>query len=253
MGQKSNPIGLRLQINRTWDSRWYADGGDYGRLLLEDLRIRKFIMKELPQAAISKVVIERPAKLCRVSIYAARPGVIIGKKGADIEKLRKDLSVLTAGEVHLNIVEIRKPETDAQLVAENIAQQLERRVAFRRAMKRSMQSAMRLGAKGVRINVSGRLGGAEIARMEWYREGRVPLHTLRADIDYGFTEAKTTYGIIGVKVWVFKGEVLDHDPMALDKRLATESGPAGEGGGRDRSGDRPDRGPRRDRRDQAGA
>ena len=198
MGQKSNPIGLRLQINRTWDSRWYADGADYGRLLLEDLRMRKYILKALPQAAISKVVIERPAKLCRVSVYAARPGVIIGKKGADIEKLRKDLSEMTEGEVHLNIVEVRKPETDAQLVAENIAQQLERRVAFRRAMKRSMQSAMRLGAKGVRINVSGRLGGAEIARMEWYREGRVPLHTLRADVDYGFTEAKTTYGVIGV-------------------------------------------------------
>ena len=252
MGHKSNPIGLRLQINRTWDSRWFAEGQDYGRLLLEDLKIRKFIVKKLPQAAISKVVIERPAKICRISIYAARPGVIIGKKGADIEKLKSDLSKMTEGEIHLNIIEIRKPEADAQLIAENIAQQLERRVAFRRAMKRSMQSAMRLGAKGVRINVSGRLGGAEIARMEWYREGRVPLHTLRADIDYGFTEAKTTYGIIGVKVWVFKGEVLDHDPMALDKRLATESGPAGEGGGRDRSGDRPDRGPRRDRRD-AGA
>ena len=178
--------------------------------------------------------------------------MIIGKKGADIDKLRKELGALTDGEIHLNIVEVRKPETDAQLVAENIAQQLERRVAFRRAMKRSMQSAMRLGAKGVRINVSGRLGGAEIARMEWYREGRVPLHTLRADIDYGFAEAKTTYGIIGVKTWIFKGEVLEHDPMAQDKRLATESGPAGEGGGRER-GDRPDRGPRRDRREQAGA
>ncbi len=177
-----------------------------------------------------------------MTIYAARPGVIIGKKGADIDKLRKDLAAMTEGEVHLNIVEVRKPETDAQLVAENIAQQLERRVAFRRAMKRSMQSAMRLGAKGVRIKVSGRLGGAEIARMEWYREGRVPLHTLRADIDYGFAEAKTTYGIIGVKVWIFKGEVLEHDPMAQDKRLAARSaGPAGEGGGRD------DRGPRRDR------
>ena len=250
MGQKSNPIGLRLQINRTWDSRWFAEGQDYGRMLVEDLKIRKFVFKHLPQAAISKVVIERPAKLCRVSIYAARPGVIIGKKGADIDKLRKDLSVMTEGEVHLNIVEIRKPETDAQLVAESIAQQLERRIAFRRAMKRSIQSAVRLGAKGIRINVSGRLGGAEIARMEWYREGRVPLHTLRADIDFGFAEAKTTYGIIGVKTWIFKGEVLEHDPMALDKRLATESGPAGEGGGRER-GDRPDRGDRRDRRDRA--
>ena len=250
MGQKSNPIGLRLQVNRTWDSRWFAEGQDYGRMLVEDLKIRKFVFKHLPQAAISKVVIERPAKLCRVSIYAARPGVIIGKKGADIDKLRKDLSVQTEGEVHLNIVEIRKPETDAQLVAESIAQQLERRIAFRRAMKRSIQSAVRLGAKGIRINVSGRLGGAEIARMEWYREGRVPLHTLRADIDFGFAEAKTTYGIIGVKTWIFKGEVLEHDPMALDKRLATESGPAGEGGGRER-GDRSDRGDRRDRRDRA--
>jgi small subunit ribosomal protein S3 len=224
MGQKSNPIGMRLQINRTWDSRWYADGADYGRLLLEDLKIRQFVMKALPQAAISKVVIERPAKLCRVSIYAARPGVIIGKKGADIEKLRKDLSALTEGEVHLNIVEIRKPEVDAQLVAESISQQLERRVAFRRAMKRAVQSAMRLGAEGIRINCSGRLGGAEIARMEWYREGRVPLHTLRADVDYGVSTAFTTYGTCGVKVWIFKGEILEHDPMAQDKRAAEQGG-----------------------------
>src|SRR5580693_5683314 len=253
MGQKVNPIGLRLGINRTWDSRWFAKKEDYGRLLHEDIKVRKELKARLGQAGVSRIIIERPHKKCRVTIYAARPGVIIGKKGADIDKLRKDLSEMTEGEVHLNIVEVRKPETDAQLIAENIAQQLERRVAFRRAMKRSMQSAMRLGAKGVRINVSGRLGGAEIARMEWYREGRVPLHTLRADIDYGFTEAKTTYGIIGVKVWVFKGEVLEHDPMALDKRLAGESGPAGEGGSRDRSGDRPDRGPRRDGREQANA
>ncbi|HMP61596.1 MAG TPA: 30S ribosomal protein S3 [Phenylobacterium sp.] len=253
MGQKINPVGLRLGINRTWDSRWFADGRDYGRLLHEDLKVRKELKKRLGQAGVSRIIIERPHKKCRITIYAARPGVIIGKKGADIDKLRKDLSALTEGEVHLNIVEVRKPETDAQLVPENIAQQLERRIAFRRAMKRSMQSAMRLGAKGVRINVSGRLGGAEIARMEWYREGRVPLHTLRADIDYGFAEAKTTYGIIGVKVWIFKGEVLDHDPMALDKRLATESGPAGEGGGRGDRGDRGDRGPRRDRREQTGA
>ena len=251
MGQKANPVGLRLGINRTWDSRWFAARTEYAKLLHQDLKIRKELKQKLNAAGVSRIIIERPHKKCRVTIYAARPGVIIGKKGADIEKLRKDLSALTEGEVHLNIVEIRKPETDAQLVAENIAQQLERRVAFRRAMKRSMQSTMRLGAKGVRINVSGRLGGAEIARMEWYKDGRVPLHTLRADMDYGFTEAKTTYGIIGVKVWVFKGEVLDHDPMALDKRLASESGPAGEGGGRDRSGDRPDRGPRRDRREAA--
>ena len=243
MGQKVNPVGLRLGINRTWDSRWFADGADYGRLLHQDIKVRRELKKRLYQAGVSRIIIERPHKKCRITIYAARPGVIIGKKGADIEKLKSDIGKITEGEIHLNIVEIRKPEADAQLVAENIAQQLERRIAFRRAMKRSMQSAMRLGAKGVRINVSGRLGGAEIARMEWYREGRVPLHTLRADVDYGFTEAQTTYGIIGVKVWVFKGEVLEHDPMALDKRLATESGPAGEGGGRER-GDRPDRGDR---------
>ena len=219
MGQKSNPIGLRLQINRTWDSRWYADGADYGRLLLEDLKLRKFILKTLPQAAISKVVIERPAKTCRISIYAARPGVIIGKKGADIEKLRKTLAAMTTGDVSLNIVEIRKPEIDATLVAESIAQQLERRVAFRRAMKRAVQSAMRLGALGIRINCSGRLGGAEIARMEWYREGRVPLHTLRANVDYAEAEAHTAYGVCGIKVWIFKGEILGHDPMATDRLM----------------------------------
>ena len=208
MGQKVNPVGLRLGVNRTWDSRWFARKGDYARLLHEDMRMRKVLKQRLGQAGVSRIIIERPHKQCRVTIYAARPGVIIGKKGADIEKLRKDLQAMAEGEVFLNIVEVRKPETDAQLMAENIAQQLERRVAFRRAMKRAMQSAMRLGAKGVRVNVSGRLGGAEIARMEWYREGRVPLHTLRADVDYGFAEAKTTYGVIGVKVWVFKGEVL---------------------------------------------
>jgi small subunit ribosomal protein S3 len=246
MGHKVNPVGLRLGINRTWDSRWFADGPEYGKLLHEDIKVRRALKKRLNQAGVSRIIIERPHKKCRITIYAARPGVIIGKKGADIEKLRKDVAAMTDGEIHLNIVEIRKPETDAQLVAENIAQQLERRVAFRRAMKRSLQSGMRLGAKGMRIEVAGRLGGAEIARGESYQEGRVPRHTLRADIDYGVTEAKTTYGIIGVKVWVFKGEVLDHDPMALDKRLASESGPAGEGGGRDR--DRPDRGPRRERR-----
>lgn len=219
MGQKSNPIGLRLQVNRTWDSRWFAEGGDYGRMLIEDLKIRQYIFKELPQAAISKVVIERPAKLCRVSVYAARPGVIIGKKGADIEKLKKALGAFTGSEVSLNIVEIRKPEIDATLVAENIAQQLERRVAFRRAMKRSMQTTMRMGGLGIRVNVSGRLGGAEIARMEWYREGRVPLHTLRADIDYGTATARTPYGAIGVKVWIFKGEIMEHDPMAQEARI----------------------------------
>ena len=219
MGQKVNPIGLRVGINRTWDSRWYA-GKDYAALLHEDLRIRKYLEKKLAQAGISRIVIERPAKRARVTIHTARPGVVIGKKGADIEKLRLELSRMTGGEVALNIVEIRKPEIDAKLIAENIANQLERRVAFRRAMKRAVQSAMRLGAQGIRINCSGRLGGAEIARMEWYREGRVPLHTLRADIDYGTATAFTTYGTCGVKVWTFKGEVLAHDPMALDKRAA---------------------------------
>jgi len=248
MGQKVNPVGLRLGINRTWDSRWFARKDDYAKLLHEDIRMRKVLKQRLNQAGVSRIIIERPHKQCRVTIYAARPGVIIGKKGADIDKLRKDLVAMTdgGGDVSLNIVEIRKPETDAQLVAENIAQQLERRVAFRRAMKRSIQSAMRLGAKGVRVNVSGRLGGAEIARMEWYREGRVPLHTLRADIDYGFAEAQTTYGVIGVKVWIFKGEVLEHDPMAQDKRLSGETGPANEGSMRDRP-ERSERGPRRDR------
>ena len=222
MGHKSNPIGLRLQVNRTWDSRWVAEGADYGRLLMEDLKIRKYILETLPQAAISKVVIERPAKLCRVSIYAARPGVIIGKKGSDIEKLRKTLSAMTSSDVSLNIVEIRKPEVDAKLVAQGIADQLERRIAFRRAMKRAVQSAMRLGAEGIRINCGGRLGGAEIARSEWYREGRVPLHTLRANIDHATAEAHTAYGVCGVKVWIFKGEILGHDPMATD-RLNLES------------------------------
>ncbi|MDA0820507.1 MAG: 30S ribosomal protein S3 [Proteobacteria bacterium] len=219
MGQKSNPIGLRLQINRTWDSRWYADGRDYAKLLKEDIEIRKYIFETLPQAAISKVVIERPAKLCRVSIYAARPGVIIGKKGADIENLRSKLSSMTESEVKLNIVEIRKPEIDAKLVAQGIADQLIRRVAFRRAMKRAVQSALRLGAEGIKITCGGRLGGAEIARVEWYREGRVPLHTLRANIDYAETEALTAYGIIGIKVWIFKGEILAHDPTAQDRLM----------------------------------
>ena len=219
MGHKSNPIGLRLQINRTWDSRWFAEGKSYGKLLAEDLKIRKFIVETLPQAAISKVVIERPAKLCRVSIYAARPGVIIGKKGADIEKLRSQLAKMTDSDVKLNIVEIRKPEIDSKLVAQGIADQLIRRVAFRRAMKRAVQSALRLGAEGIKITCGGRLGGAEIARVEWYREGRVPLHTLRANIDYAEAEALTAYGIIGIKVWIFKGEILGHDPMAQDRLM----------------------------------
>lgn len=229
MGQKINPIGLRVGINRTWDSRWYA-GKDYAKKLVEDLKLREFIQKELKAAGVSKVIIERAAKNTRVTIYTARPGVIIGKKGADIEKLRQKLSSKAGGEVSLNIVEIRKPEVDAQLVSEGVCQQLERRVSFRRAMKRAVQSSMRFGALGIRINVSGRLGGADIARTEWYREGRVPLHTLRADMDYGFSEALTTYGIIGVKVWLYKGDILEHDPMARDKRVAEAQGGSPRGG-----------------------
>jgi small subunit ribosomal protein S3 len=221
MGQKVNPIGFRVGINRTWDSRWYA-GRDYAKLLHQDLKLRDYIMGRLSQAGVGRVVIERAAKKARITIHSARPGVVIGKKGADIEKLRLELAARTGSDVALNILEIRKPEIDAKLIAENIASQLERRVAFRRAMKRAVQSAMRLGAQGIRINCSGRLGGAEIARLEWYREGRVPLHTLRADIDYGTATAKTTYGTCGVKVWVFKGEILAHDPMAQDKPAAEQ-------------------------------
>jgi small subunit ribosomal protein S3 len=220
MGNKVNPIGMRLQVNRTWDSRWYADTKDYGDLLLEDLAMKKFIKKECAQSGVSRVIIERPHKKCRVTINAARPGVIIGKKGADIEGLRSKLAKLTKSELHLNIVEVRKPELDAALVAESIGQQLERRVSFRRAMKRSVQNAMRMGALGIRVNLAGRLGGAEIARTEWYREGRVPLHTLRADIDYALFEAMTPYGIIGIKVFIFKGEIMEHDPQAHDRKHA---------------------------------
>ena len=220
MGQKVNPTGLRLGINRTWDSRWYAGKKEYGKLLQEDIKIREYLSDKLKAAGVSRIIIERPHKKCRVTIHSARPGVVIGKKGADIEKLKSDVQKYTTDEVHLNIVEIRKPEIDAKLVAENIAQQLERRVAFRRVMKRSVQTAMRLGALGIRITCSGRLGGAEIARVEWYREGRVPLHTLRADIDYGVATAFTTYGTCGVKVWIFKGEIMEHDPFATEKRQA---------------------------------
>lgn len=218
MGQKVNPIGMRLGVNRTWESRWYASKGDYAGLLHEDLKIRDTLMRDLRQAGVARVVIERPHKKCRVTIHSARPGVIIGKKGADIEKLKSKIASMTNSEVVVNIVEVRKPEVDAQLVAESIAQQLERRVGFRRAMKRAVQSAMRLGALGIRINCGGSLGGAEIARTEWYREGRVPLHTLRANIDYGVAEAMTAYGICGVKIWIFKGEIMEHDPMARDRR-----------------------------------
>jgi small subunit ribosomal protein S3 len=224
MGQKVNPIGLRVGINRTWDSRWFASRGEYARLLHEDMRIRDALLKDLKQAAVSKIVIERPHKKCRVTIHSARPGIVIGKKGADIEKLRKKVGSMTDSDVHINIVEVRKPEIDAQLVSDSIAQQLERRVAFRRAMKRAVQSAMRLGAEGIRITCSGRLGGAEIARTEWYREGRVPLHTLRADIDYGVSTAHTAMGTCGVKVWIFKGEIMEHDPMAQERRQAEGEG-----------------------------
>ena len=225
MGQKVNPIGLRLGINRTAESRWYADSADYGRLLHEDLKIRKAIKAKLNQAGISRIVIERPHKKCLITVHTARPGLVIGKKGADIETLRQSLAKMTDDEVRLNLVEIRKPELDATLVAEDIARQLERRGSFRRAMKRSIQNTMRLGALGVKIMVSGRLGGAEIARTEQYAEGSVPLHTLRADIDYGTAEALTTYGIIGIKVWIYKGEIMEHDPMARDNR-AESSGEA---------------------------
>ncbi len=216
MGQKTNPIGFRLGIIKSWESRWFSEK-DYSKLLQEDINIRKFVMKKLSAAGISKVVIERPAKLAKITIHTSRPGVIIGKKGSDIEKLKKEIGYITEGDVSINIVEIKKPELDSQLVADNIAQQLERRVAFRRAMKRAVQSAMRLGALGIRVNCSGRLGGAEIARTEWYREGRVPLHTLRADIDYGVSRANTTYGICGVKVWIFKGEKFDKDVNEMQK------------------------------------
>ncbi|WP_341760433.1 30S ribosomal protein S3 [Candidatus Endowatersipora endosymbiont of Watersipora subatra] len=219
MGQKINPIGMRLGVNRTWDSRWFATKDDYSQLLHEDISIREYLSKELKAASIAKVVIERPHKKCRIFIHSARPGLVIGKKGADIERLKRKIQGMTDSEVHLNILEIRKPEIDSTIVAQSIAQQLERRVAFRRAMKRAVQSAMRLGAGGIRINCGGRLGGSEIARMEWYREGRVPLHTLRADIDYGVAEAETAYGICGVKVWIFKTEILEHDPMASERRL----------------------------------
>ena len=235
MGQKINPIGFRLQVNRTWDSRWYANKRDFGDLLLEDLKIRDFIKTECKQAGVARVIIERPHKKCRVTIHSARPGVIIGKKGADIETLRRKVAALTDSELHLNIVEVRKPEMDATLVGQSVAEQLERRVSFRRAMKRAVQNAMRMGALGIRINVAGRLGGAEIARTEWYREGRVPLHTLRADIDYARAEALTAYGIIGIKVWIFKGEILEHDPQAHDRKndeFQAGAGPRPQGGNR---------------------
>ncbi|MEK9774771.1 MAG: 30S ribosomal protein S3 [Quisquiliibacterium sp.] len=224
MGQKIHPTGFRLSVSRNWTSRWYANDRMFPQMLNEDLRVREYLRKKLKNASVGRVLIERPAKNARITIFSARPGVVIGKKGEDIELLKSDLTRLIGVPVHVNIEEIRKPETDAQLIADSITQQLERRIMFRRAMKRAMQNAMRLGAQGIKIMSSGRLNGAEIARVEWYREGRVPLHTLRADIDYGVSEALTTYGIIGVKVWVYKGDTLGRNdaPQAVEKEAAPE-------------------------------
>src|SRR5512136_3253411 len=211
MGQKINPVGFRLAVNKNWSSRWYANTKNFAPMLAEDIKVRDFLKKKLAHASVGKVLIERPAKDARITIFSARPGVVIGKKGEEIESLRSDLRRMMGGDVGLNIEEIRKPEIDAQLISDSISQQLEKRIMFRRAMKRAMQNAMRLGAQGIKIMSAGRLNGIEIARTEWYREGRVPLHTLRADIDYGFSEAKTTYGVIGIKCWVFKGMRLAHN------------------------------------------
>ena len=239
MGQKIHPTGFRLAVTRNWTSRWFANSKNFPVMLNEDIKVREYLKKKLAHASVGRVVIDRPAKNARITVYSARPGVVIGKKGEDIEHLKADLQKILGGQVHVNIEEIRKPEIDAQLIADSIAQQLEKRIMFRRAMKRAMQNAMRLGAQGIKIMSSGRLNGAEIARCEWYREGRVPLHTLRADIDYGTSEAKTTYGIIGVKVWVFKGEMTAKNDQAIDaateeqRRNAPRRAPA-------RAGEKPD-------------
>jgi len=209
MGQKVHPIGIRLGISKDWNSTWYAEKGEYAEMLNTDLAVRAYLKKRLAQASVSRIQIERPAKTARITIHTARPGIVIGKKGEDIERLRRDVSAMMGVPTHISVAEIRKPELDAQLVAEGIAQQLERRIMFRRAMKRAVSNTMRLGALGIKVKLSGRLNGADIARSEWYREGQVPLHTLRADIDYGIVEAATTYGILGVKVWIYKGEVFD--------------------------------------------
>ena len=222
MGQKVHPIGFRLGVIRSWESKWYEEK-HYARWLHEDIKIREFVKEKLGQAGISRIEIERAANKVKVNVHTARPGIVIGKRGAGIETIKKDLQALTDNEVYLNVVEVRKAETDSQLVAENVAQQLERRIAFRRAMKKAVQTALKFGAKGIRVACAGRLGGAEMARYEWYREGRVPLHTLRADIDYGFAEAKTTYGKIGVKVWIMRGEVLPASSAARQARLAARA------------------------------
>ena len=229
MGQKINPTGFRLSVNRNWGSKWYANSKNFPGMLAEDIRVREYLKKKLSHAAVGKVVIERPSKNARITIFSARPGVVIGKKGEDIEGLRNILQRLMGVPVHVNIEEIRKPELDAQLIADSITGQLEKRVMFRRAMKRAMQNAMRLGAQGIKIMSSGRLNGIEIARTEWYREGRVPLHTLRADIDYGFAEAHTTYGVIGIKVWIYKGEVFDLSQVGQEAK-EEPSQPRREGG-----------------------
>ena len=235
MGQKIHPTGFRLSVSRNWASRWFATGSQFPQLLNDDLRVREYLRRKLKSASVSRVLIERPAKNARITIFSARPGVVIGKKGEDIELLKADLQRLIGVPVHVNIEEVRKPETDAQLIADSITQQLEKRIMFRRAMKRAMQNAMRLGAQGIKIMSSGRLNGIEIARTEWYREGRVPLHTLRADVDYGFSEARTTYGTIGVKVWVYKGDTLGRNDAP---QTAEKEAPAPE-----REDRRPRRGP----------
>ncbi|OQW41828.1 MAG: 30S ribosomal protein S3 [Proteobacteria bacterium SG_bin4] len=225
MGQKIHPIGFRLSVNKNWQSRWYANSIDFAKMLNEDIKVRHFLNEKLKNASVGRILIERPSKNARVTIFSSRPGVVIGKKGEDIEVLRSELQKRVGVPVHVNIEEIRKPEIDAQLIADNIAQQLEKRIMFRRAMKRAMQNAMRLGAQGIKIMSSGRLNGIEIARTEWYREGRVPLHTIRADLDYGTAQAQTTYGIIGIKVWIFKGEILGNSEhtMALHNAAGSEN------------------------------
>lgn len=232
MGQKIHPTGFRLAVTRNWSSKWYAGSANFASMLLEDLKVREYLKKKLKNASVGRITIERPAKNARITVYSSRPGVVIGKKGEDIELLKADLAKIMGVPVHVNIEEIRKPEIDAQLIADSISQQLEKRIMFRRAMKRAMQNAMRLGAKGIKIMSSGRLNGIEIARKEWYREGRVPLHTLRADIDYGVSEASTTYGIIGVKVWVYKGDRLPNGDAPVIETVQED--------------DKKRRGPRRD-------
>ncbi len=246
MGHKVHPTGIRLGISKDWNSKWFANKREFAGFLAADLRVRELLREKLAQAGVSKIHIERPAKNARITIHTARPGVVIGKKGEDIEKLRKMVSDLMGVPSHINVVEVRKPELDAQLVAESIAQQLERRIMFRRAMKRSVGNAMRLGALGIKINVGGRLNGAEIARSEWYREGRVPLHTLRADIDYGFAQAKTTFGIIGIKTWIYKGDVFDLSAVAAEAAAESNDRPSGRGDRAERAprGDRAERGDR---------